>query len=71
MGATPAEQWATLNAKLLAAQQAYYGEDASPLSDAEYDEALRELQALEDANPELRSAESATQVVGAARFTTF
>lgn len=71
MGATPAEQWASLNAKLLAAQQAYYGEDASPLSDAEYDEALRELQALEDANPELRVSESATQVVGAARFTTF
>jgi DNA ligase (NAD+) len=44
----------------------YYVEDAPEISDAEYDRLFRELQALEEAHPELRSPDSPTQRVGAA-----
>ena len=64
-------RWAELNEMLLAAQQAYYGADAPTLSDADYDEAMRELIALEEAEPALRTLESASQRVGAATATAF
>ena len=51
--------------------QAYYGHDAPEVSDAEYDELVRELRALEADNPDLFSDASPTQTVGAATFTTF
>ncbi len=51
--------------------QAYYGHDEPEVSDAEYDELVRELAALEEANPDLFSAESPTQTVSAAAITTF
>jgi DNA ligase (NAD+) len=44
----------------------YYVLDAPSISDAEYDALLRELQALEAAHPELLTADSPTQRVGAA-----
>ena len=44
----------------------YYLEDAPEIGDAEYDALFRELQALEEAHPELRSPDSPTQRVGAA-----
>ena len=42
----------------------YYGLDAPEVSDAQYDTWMRELRALEDAHPELRTADSPTQRVG-------
>lgn len=44
----------------------YYTLDNPTLSDIEYDDLLRELRAIEEANPELITAESPTQKVGAA-----
>ena len=42
----------------------YYVKDAPELSDAAYDKLFRELQGLEEAHPELRTADSPTQRVG-------
>jgi DNA ligase (NAD+) len=42
----------------------YYVVDAPEISDAEYDSLMRELRDLENAHPELRSADSITQRVG-------
>jgi DNA ligase (NAD+) len=42
----------------------YYVKDAPEISDAEYDRVFKELQALEDAHPELISSDSPTQRVG-------
>ncbi len=64
-------EWNELNQRLLAAQDAYYGSAEPLLSDADYDEALRNLAALEAQYPSLRSAESAAGRVGFARTTTF
>lgn len=44
----------------------YHVLDAPEISDAEYDTLMRELLALEEAHPELRTANSPTQRVGAA-----
>ena len=49
----------------------YYVEDAPQITDAEYDALFRELQALEAAHPELRSADSPTQRVGGAPLAEF
>ena len=40
------------------------------ISDAQFDKLLRELQALEDEHPELRTPDSPTQLVGGAGFAT-
>ena len=57
---------AELREQLEAASIAYYNEGGSALSDAEYDGAFRELEELERAHPELATADSPTQRVGAA-----
>ncbi|HKV56103.1 MAG TPA: NAD-dependent DNA ligase LigA [Candidatus Binataceae bacterium] len=44
----------------------YYVLDEPEVTDAEYDQLLRKLEALEEAHPELRTPESPTQRVGAA-----
>ena len=44
----------------------YHVLDSPVISDAEFDRLLQELQALEEAHPELRSADSPTQRVGGA-----
>jgi len=49
----------------------YYQQDNPEISDAEYDEMFRELQALEAAHPELITPDSPTQKVGAAPLETF
>ena len=51
--------------------EAYHGRDEPEISDAEYDELVRELRGLEDANPDLFSDESPTRTVGFAPVTTF
>jgi DNA ligase (NAD+) len=60
-----AEQAARLREQIDRANHAYYVLDAPEISDAEYDRLFRELQALEQARPELQSPDSPTQRVGA------
>jgi DNA ligase (NAD+) len=55
-----------LRAQLRAADHAYYVLDNPVLADAEYDRLMRELAALEEAQPDLRTADSPTQRVGGA-----
>ncbi len=50
---------------------AYYIQDDPEVSDAEYDRLFDELSALEDAHPELVTADSPTQRVGAAPLDAF
>lgn len=57
------ERAQALREQIEQASAAYYEGDASPLSDAEYDELLRELQRLEHEHPELQSQDSPTQSV--------
>ena len=64
-------EWTGLAEQVEADRAAYYERDAPVSSDAEYDERLRRLQALEDEFPELRSPTSPTQTVGGAATTTF
>ncbi len=52
-----------LRERILAADNAYYVLDNPILSDAEYDDLMRELRALEAAHPELRTPDSPTQRV--------
>ena len=56
---------ADLRAAIDEANRLYYEEDAPELDDAEYDALFRELVALEESHPELRSPDSPTQRVGA------
>jgi DNA ligase (NAD+) len=49
----------------------YYQQDAPEISDAEYDNLMRELQTLEEKYPEARSESSPTQRVGAAPLAKF
>jgi DNA ligase (NAD+) len=67
--ATLASRVEELRSLLERANCAYYVLDAPEISDAEYDLMFRELQALEEAHPELVSPDSPTQRVGAAPAT--
>ena len=49
----------------------YYGMDSPEISDDEYDRLMTELKKLEEANPELITADSPTQRVGAAPLESF
>lgn len=53
-----------LRAELEKHNHHYYDLDAPIVSDAEYDHLFRQLQALEDAHPELKTLDSPTQRVG-------
>jgi len=64
-------QHAELSEKLLDAQYRYHVLDAPTISDIEYDTGLRELNAIEDEFPELRTPDSPTQHVGGAISTQF
>ncbi len=64
-------RWADLAAGIEADQFAYYVNDAPTASDADYDARLRELAALEDRHPDLRTPDSPTQRVGGAFSTAF
>lgn len=57
---------AELNTEIREHDSHYYQKDSPIISDADYDKLRRELEALEFQFPELVSAESATQKVGAA-----
>lgn len=62
---------AVLSEVLERANRLYYEQDAPELTDAEYDERMRELVALETAFPALVTPASPTQRVGAAPGATF
>ncbi len=61
----PREAVARLRRQLERWSHEYYALDAPSVPDQDYDRALRELQALEDAHPALKSPSSPTQRVGA------
>ncbi|MGV0834950.1 NAD-dependent DNA ligase LigA [Mycolicibacterium thermoresistibile] len=63
-------RWQELADEVREHQFRYYVRDAPIISDAEFDELLRQLQALEDQHPELRTPDSPTQLVGGAGFAT-
>lgn len=63
-------RWQELADEVREHQFRYYVRDAPVISDAEFDELLRQLQALEDKHPELRTPDSPTQLVGGAGFAT-
>ena len=58
------EQISQLRAQLEEHNHNYYVLDAPSIPDAEYDRLMRELSALEQANPEFQSPDSPTQKVG-------
>ncbi|HSE26710.1 MAG TPA: NAD-dependent DNA ligase LigA [Gemmatimonadales bacterium] len=64
--ADPARRAAELREQIDLANRAYYVEDAPLLSDAEFDRLFRELQALEETHPALRTPDSPTRRIGAA-----
>ena len=62
--------WADLAETIRGHQFAYHVQDAPIISDGEYDALIRELTALEQAHPGLRTPDSPTQQVGAPAFST-
>lgn len=64
MPLTVADQIEKLRTELRRHEHLYYVLDQPEISDAEYDSLMRELQALESANPELVTPDSPTQRVG-------
>ncbi len=62
--ADPGKRAAELRRDLEYHNNRYYVQDDPEISDTEYDDLLRELNALEDAHPELRTPDSPTQRVG-------
>ncbi|MFT8989489.1 MAG: NAD-dependent DNA ligase LigA [Gluconobacter albidus] len=66
-----AERHAELEADLARWDEAYHGRDEPEVSDAAYDAARRELLALEDAHPDLRSENGFSQRIGSAPDSAF
>src|SRR5215472_15928364 len=60
-----AERVAALRHQIEEANYHYYVQDSPVLTDAEYDQCMRELQEIEREHPELQSPDSPTQRVGA------
>ena len=67
----PKERVAELREMIDRHNHSYYGEDSPTVSDAEYDELVRELRALEEAHPDLFELTSPSARVGAGAVTTF
>ena len=65
------EQHAALSEKITDARWRYYVLDEPTLSDTDFDTTMRELEALEDRFPSLRTPDSPTQQVGGAPSATF
>ncbi|MDJ0392001.1 NAD-dependent DNA ligase LigA [Rhodococcus sp. G-MC3] len=65
------ERWQKLAEEVRGHQFRYYVRDSPLVSDGEFDTRLRELNDLEDAHPELRTADSPTQLVGGGFATEF
>ena len=67
----PDKRAAALRAALERHNHLYYVKDAPEITDAEYDRLFRELQALEEAHPELRTDWSPTARVGGTPLSEF
>ncbi len=67
----PEKELRSLEERIRQHNRAYYQDDNPLISDAEYDRLFRELLALEEAHPELRSADSPSQRVGAPPVSAF
>lgn len=65
------EEWTALAEEIREHQFRYYVKDAPVITDGEFDLLLRRLQALEDAHPELATADSPTKLVGGGFSTAF
>ncbi|MHA7651365.1 NAD-dependent DNA ligase LigA [Mycobacterium sp. ML4] len=63
-------EWQELAEEVREHQFRYYVRDAPIITDAEFDQLLRRLRALEAEYPELRTPDSPTQLVGGAGFAT-
>ncbi len=63
-------EWQELAEEVREHQFRYYVRDAPIITDAEFDQLLRKLEALEAQYPELRTPDSPTQLVGGAGFAT-
>ena len=63
MGASPDEEVLTLRTQLQRWAEAYFERDAPVVPDADYDQAMRRLQALEQAFPDLVTPDSPTPLV--------
>ncbi|MBK1678767.1 NAD-dependent DNA ligase LigA [Rhodocyclus tenuis] len=70
-GFNPLERARWLRAEIERHNRAYYELDSPLISDAEYDALFRELLAIEDADPALRTPDSPTQRVGGAPLPEF
>jgi DNA ligase (NAD+) len=64
-------RWTELAEEVREHRFAYYVRDAPTVSDAQFDALMRELEALEQAHPGLRTPDSPTQVVGGTWSTDF
>ncbi len=67
---TVTERVAELRAAIRYHDERYFGRDDPEISDADYDDLMRELRELEAANPDLVTADSPTQQPGRARVPT-
>lgn len=63
---SPAERHARLSAEITEHRRRYYVQDAPSISDADFDALMRELVALEEEFPQLRTLDSPSQQVGGA-----
>ncbi|MGE3277225.1 MAG: NAD-dependent DNA ligase LigA [Vicinamibacterales bacterium] len=61
---TPAQKVDQLRREIRRHEELYYVRNAPEIADAEFDALMHELAALEEAHPDLRSADSPTQRVG-------
>jgi DNA ligase (NAD+) len=68
---TPQDRAQALRAELAEHNHRYYVLDQPTISDAEYDALFKELSALEEENPSLRSLDSPTQRVGGVPLASF
>ena len=64
-------RWSLLADQIQGHRFAYYVLDAPTISDGEFDRLMRELEALEEAHPGLRTPDSPTQMVGGTYSTDF
>ena len=71
MTTSPVDEAAALRAQLLGWAEAYFERDAPLVPDADYDQAMKRLEALEQAFPELATPDSPTQRVGSAPLSEF
>ena len=71
MSTSPVEEVAALRAQLLDWAEAYFERDAPVVPDADYDQAMKRLEALEREFPDLVTPDSPTQRVGSAPLSEF